>query len=287
MSDQYESDSGPRERSTYSAFGDEYRGYDVREDDNGGKGPLVLALAAGVILVFGTVVWNAYRQGTKSVPGDAPVFAADTTPYKYRPEAVSGNTSEKSGDRLFEEGTGADLLQTSGSASSNASKVAGQPRDIRPPQIADEPETKPASPVVTPSVQPTPQPRLETPKPVVAEPPPRQETPVVTPAVTAPRELPPVEPKVLTTAFDPDGSFLVQIMALRDLGATEKAWSQLAEANSDLFAGAEMDIQRADLGAKGIFYRLRASAFSSRDKADGFCNALKARGQSCMVVAKS
>lgn len=280
MSDQYEADNSPRERSTYSAFGDEYRGFDVREEEGSGKGPLVLALAAGVILVFGTVVWNAYRQGTKAGPGDTPVFAADNTPYKYRPEAVSGGSTEKTGDRLFEDGKEADLIQTSATSSTAKPKATGQPRDIRPPQIADDPPVKPV-------VAPTTQPKQETPKPAVAEPAPRKEEPVVTPVVSEPRPLPPIEPKVVDAAFDPNGSFLVQIMALRDLASTEKAWGQLVEANSDLFAGADMDIQRADLGAKGIFYRLRASAFASRDKADSFCNALKSRGQSCMVVAKS
>ena len=276
MSDHFETDTGPRERSTYSAFGDEYRGFDVKEDEAGGKGPLVLALAAGVILVFGTVVWNAYRQGTKAGPGDTPVFAADTTPYKLRPEPASASDSQSEGGRLFEDATDSktEIIPASANANSGTPKVAGEPRDIRPPEIAKEPEAKPAP-------KPQPPPQTQVTAPVVSEPAPRPE-----PIVTAPRELPPAEPKQLVS-IDPNGGYLVQIMALRDLGATEKAWSQLAEANSDLFAGATMDIQRADLGAKGIFYRLRASAFGSRATADGFCSELKSRGQSCIVVAKS
>ena len=59
MAENYEAETAPRERSTYSAFGDEYKGFDAREEDGGGKGPLIVILAAGVILVFGAVVWNA------------------------------------------------------------------------------------------------------------------------------------------------------------------------------------------------------------------------------------
>ena len=76
-------------------------------------------------------------------------------------------------------------------------------------------------------------------------------------------------------------------MALRDLAAVETAWSQMAEAHSDLFNGASMDVQRADLGARGIFYRLRVAAFGDRADADKFCNDLKARGESCIVTTRS
>jgi hypothetical protein len=55
----------------------------------------------------------------------------------------------------------------------------------------------------------------------------------------------------------------------------------------DLFIGANLDIQRADLGAKGVFYRLRVGTFPDRDAAKEFCADVKAAGKDCMVVARA
>ena len=86
MSDDYNQDETTRERSTYSAFGDEYRGFDARDDDNSSRGLLVVGLAVGVVLVFGAVVWNAYRSGVKQDASDTPIIKADSRPYKRLPD---------------------------------------------------------------------------------------------------------------------------------------------------------------------------------------------------------
>lgn len=44
-------------------------------EEDAARGPLILALAVGVLLVFGAVVWNTYRQGIHS---GAPVFREET-----------------------------------------------------------------------------------------------------------------------------------------------------------------------------------------------------------------
>ncbi|MAP94241.1 MAG: hypothetical protein CMK07_04745 [Ponticaulis sp.] len=282
MSDKFDSDSAPRERSTYSAFGDEYKGFDARDDESGGKGPLVMALAAGVVLVFGTVVWNAYRQGTKEGPGDTPIFAADSTPFKHRPDSAKADAETPSQPRLFEEDAESEVIKAS--VIEPAQLPDGKPRDIRPSGSSSNSSTQTAE--VAPQSPPTPAP-APVPTPTPTPTPTQQAAIVPPPVVSTPRPLPPPVTTTSTSKFDPSGQFLVQIMALRDLGATEQAWNQLAEAHADIFQGAQMDIQRADLGAKGIFYRLRASAFSSRSDADDFCSELKARGESCIVIAES
>jgi SPOR domain len=42
-------------------------------------------------------------------------------------------------------------------------------------------------------------------------------------------------------------------------------------------------VQRADLGAKGIFYRAMVGPFASAGAADQFCNSLKAAGGQCTI----
>ena len=42
-------------------------------------------------------------------------------------------------------------------------------------------------------------------------------------------------------------------------------------------------VQRADLGAKGIFYRAVVGPFASASAADQFCSSLKAAGGQCII----
>jgi len=79
--------------------------------------------------------------------------------------------------------------------------------------------------------------------------------------------------------------FLVQVGAFtsQDIANTEA--SQISSKYSDLLKGLNQDIQRADLGAKGVYFRLRFGPFGSRDEATERCTALKARGQACVIIA--
>ncbi len=47
--------------------------------------------------------------------------------------------------------------------------------------------------------------------------------------------------------------------------------------------GREPIIRRADLGAKGVYYRALVGPFASADQAAGMCSSLKAAGGSCIV----
>jgi cell division protein FtsN len=44
------------------------------------------------------------------------------------------------------------------------------------------------------------------------------------------------------------------------------------------------DVQRADLGAKGVVYRLRVGRFADRTAATDACVQLKAAGANCFVI---
>ena len=64
-------------------------------------------------------------------------------------------------------------------------------------------------------------------------------------------------------AFSDGGEYLVQLAAFRTQDAAESAWSRVSKKSPALYSGAGKRIQRADLGAKGVFYRLRVGAFSN------------------------
>ncbi|VAW02168.1 hypothetical protein MNBD_ALPHA06-374 [hydrothermal vent metagenome] len=108
-------------------------------------------------------------------------------------------------------------------------------------------------------------------------------------AQTTPKPTPkPVSKPKTRPAFDiqTDGKFVVQLGAFRSEEQALITWDSLAKSLPVLMDGTASDIQRADLGAKGVYYRLRAAAFDDRGKAQVFCTALKSKGRDCIVVAR-
>jgi hypothetical protein len=53
-----------------------------------------------------------------------------------------------------------------------------------------------------------------------------------------------------------------------------------------LFAQAQLDVQRADLGQRGIYFRVRAGYFADRANASRFCERIRQMGQDCIPVAR-
>lgn len=75
-----------------------------------------------------------------------------------------------------------------------------------------------------------------------------------------------------------DGDFVVQISARRTQQDALAAFSGLQSKYGDVLTGYRPLIQRADLGAKGVFYRLRVGPMASKDSAVSVCSKLKAKG---------
>jgi hypothetical protein len=78
--------------------------------------------------------------------------------------------------------------------------------------------------------------------------------------------------------------FLVQINSQRSETAAWAAWDKLKNKHRKLLQGRKAIVQKADLGAKGIVYRLRLNALPSKAEAASLCQQLKAAGLSCFVA---
>lgn len=104
------------------------------------------------------------------------------------------------------------------------------------------------------------------------------ETPVVelNPQVDAPS----------TPHFAANGRYVAQLAALQSEGAIDASWRRFVSRAPALFAGASMDVQRADLGPRGIYHRVRAGYFASSDDATLFCERIRQMGQDCIVAAR-
>lgn len=97
------------------------------------------------------------------------------------------------------------------------------------------------------------------------------------PKVEAPKA-PPALPKV------GDGSYAIQLAAVRSEDKARSEWSRLQKANKDLLGDLTLKVVKADLGAKGIFYRIRAVPLATEAEARALCKKLAERKVGCLMV---
>ena len=88
-----------------------------------------------------------------------------------------------------------------------------------------------------------------------------------------------------TPTVAPNGSWQIQLISSPNKSAMEKAWKDLKQKYTAL-KNLPHEVESADLGKKGTFYRLKAGAFQNREDADKLCNSIKAAGGSCIVKKK-
>lgn len=272
----------------FGPYEDEYRGFEIRDDETG-RGPLILVLALGVLLIFAGVVWNTYRQGVRSTEGGLPVIASNDGPYKRAPDQ-SGGLEVAGQDKAYYDsmdGLGDPAVQKASARNPIDIRrrdpvLAGGPGEL--PPVEEDGET----PKIRYAEAESQAPAEEDSQPIqiaVAR------TPLVAeslePITGAPEIAVSSAPSVQRSRFSEVGAYQVQLSALRSEDAARSAWTRLQNTAPDLFSGANLDIQRADLGARGVFYRLRVGSFANRDAAKGFCADVKAAGKDCMVVAKA
>ncbi|MBV9550744.1 MAG: SPOR domain-containing protein [Alphaproteobacteria bacterium] len=288
------------ERGMYEPS-DEVRVFDGAEDDEDAEGSRLPLLIVGGLLVlcaFAGVVWLAYTQGVARGRSETPVLAAAAGPEKVAPQNAGGTAVPYQGFKIYEQPAPPDdETQTTppAPASPQPVKVESQPTTKQEPaaKVATEP-TKPA-PAATP-----PAPKAAVAKPPVSPPPAMKQaaTPAVpsTAANAPPRPLPGVNaatapapkpaeivPKPAATPAPAKGAFVLQIGAYKSQEEADAAWRSTKARHAALLSGYGPDVQKADLGAKGTWYRLRVAGFTDHDVAASLCDRLKADGVGCIL----
>lgn len=147
----------------------------------------------------------------------------------------------------------------------------------------------PPAPKPAPAPAPIPEP-APAPAPVAkAEPVPAPPVAIAAPApkpAPAPTPAPaPAAPKATFKATAPAGQgYLVQLSAVRTEQAAKSEWARMVKKYADVLGALEPVIQRADLGARGIFYRVRGGWFTSRAEAKAICDELARRNVGCIIA---
>ena len=79
------------------------------------------------------------------------------------------------------------------------------------------------------------------------------------------------------------GGYAVQVTSERSERNAQAALQALQAKYPNQLSGRQPIIRRADLGAKGIYYRVLVGPFASVEEAAGLCSRLKAAGGNCIV----
>lgn len=108
----------------------------------------------------------------------------------------------------------------------------------------------------------------------------------------AQRREPLAAPSGAVTAAKPDdagraeGRYRLQLTAVRSAAAAEREWQRLRRAHGDLLGQLTSSIEQADLGSKGVFYRLRVGPIPDMEAARKLCDALTQRKEACLIVRR-
>ena len=83
---------------------------------------------------------------------------------------------------------------------------------------------------------------------------------------------------------DRAGRLRLQLGAMRSESEARGAWERLKHKNTDLLGNLSAVAVRADLGGKGVYYRIETGPISDPSTADRVCGELRQRHLACMIV---
>ena len=102
-------------------------------------------------------------------------------------------------------------------------------------------------------------------------------------AAQAPAQPAAVPQAVEVDALPNNAPAYVQLASQRSEAEARATAQSLVGRFGPLFGGANMEVQRVDLGTRGIYYRVRVPA-NSRQEANTICNNVKAAGGDCIIM---
>ncbi len=163
-----------------------------------------------------------------------------------------------------------------------AAKPAEPPKEVAPKEVARETPKAPAPDPLAAAVaaatggRPSATGPVEAPKPEApkAEPAKPVQTATAMPAPTTPA----------ASAASAGSGFQIQLASVLSEQAAMAEWKRISGRNKDLLAGLAPAVTKADLGDKGVFYRLRAGPLADKAAADAMCSSLATANVGCIVI---
>ena len=274
-------------------------------------GPLIIALAGSVTLILGVVVWNLYRDHRAGVSDDkVPVIGSQTNPARLPGSEISTKEIDTDAALAPVQTSAIDSLLESESASVNNIKAAAL-ADLPTATLVGKPDPTTLRPVEDPhlpvangqggpqilaassSRQPIGAPPGGMDLVVVDDAAPNgvkqnksAPGPKLTKAAVQTNAKPGVSKTTVSYSIQSSGAYGVQLGSVRSLEAAEMLWQELRRAAPQDIALVQQEVERAELGEQGVFYRVRAGAFPDRASASAFCQAMSSHKRACLVVSR-
>jgi cell division septation protein DedD len=230
---------------------------DPREDEARPRfrGVIASLVALVVIGVFAGSLWFAYQQGIKrggviTGAADVPLIRADERPIKVRPEKPGGMEVPDRDKLIYTQ------------------KRAAVEHLLPPPE---KPMPRPTAPsAAAPSASPQP-------------PPVPAGAGAANPAPQAKPQQPTGKPpaKAEPAAAQKMGGTRIQLASVRSEEEARQEWDRIRRANPDLLGSASATPVRADLGEKGVYYRLQTAPILDAERV---CGELKRRNIGCIIA---
>ena len=289
-----------------------FDGGDDDEDVEGSRLPLLIVIALLVLAAFGGVVWLAYQRGVQQGHAEVPrVIAADQTPVKVPPTSAGGTATPYTGLKIYQQPAPSKEEAAADTAAPAPTPAPAASTPAPPPSMpAEVPATTPPLKVVSlPAVTPPPaKPQATAPstptlargapeplpskgasapstpstKPVPPPAAPHVSTQIATtPVVAAPVAAAPAASTAPAASAAPAGAGLLQIGSYKSEAEANAAWTTYKAKHAALLGGTSPNVMQVDLGAKGVWYRLRIVA-SDKSAAASLCDKLKAEGAACI-----
>lgn len=205
-----------------------------------------------IVLPDETQVATAERSVTE--PTSQPAAANERPVTSIDGELVVPRPSERLRTAAVDE----DLTSAPGTSRPGASIAATQPT-VQPstqPEVRPEPRATESATTTTASTQPS-----------TAVGPPAPSTSSARPVAA-------------------NGRYVVQVASLPERAEADQTWARLEARYGEIIGDGEQDVQTADLGERGTWYRLRIGYYGTRDDANAVCQQLQAAGQDCLVVSR-
>ena len=239
---------------------------------------LATALAVLVMGLFGGGLWFAYVQekghaGGDAAGGDVPLIRADERPTKVKPERPGGMEIPDR-DKLIYNPTHAlteHLLPP---------PEKPMPRPVPPPPTpSPQPEATRSATGAAPatSAAPANRPRRRSPGAIPTAQPQQQ-------AAAPPSKAPQQAPGASKPAAAKGAGTRLQLGSLRSEEAARQEWERIKHKNADLLGSLSASAIRADLGDKGIYYRIQTGPVADPASAERICGELKQRSIGCIIA---
>jgi cell division septation protein DedD len=223
--------------------------------------------------------WTYEHAKPPQIASSVPVIHSDAAPVKEVPKNPGG---------MIVPDQDSALLNRDNKAVPKVEQLLPEPETALPrpapaPKPALQPDAALAPARPTPPVASAPAPVLPPPAPIAAAP----SVPAPAPLAAVPpppsASMPTIAPPA---AAAPAGSasYRLQLGAVRSEDAAKQEWQRLQKAQPDLLGKLSVAVVRADLGEKGVFYRIQAGPIGDAAEATQSCAALKSRNVGCILV---